>query len=103
MIDITSSNASGMTVMNTQTFRAANLLGVQIGSLEYAPAIGVDLKYFLNEELKFQNDSFKSYLIQTLAGKGINVANLIETLEDLSAKYTINITPDETTSGMIAR
>lgn len=103
MIDIISSNAQGMGIYNTQTERAANILSVQLGSLEYAPAIGIDLRYFLTEETRFQNDSFKAYTIQVLATQGINVANLFETVEALSSRYTINLTPDEESTGMIAR
>lgn len=103
MIDIVTSDENGMATYNTQTHRAANLLQVQIGSLEYAPTIGIDLKYFLSEELKFQNESFQSYLIQILAEKSINVANLFETMDALSSTYNIHLTPDEMSGGMIAR
>jgi len=103
MIDITTSDASGMGTYNTQTYRAANLLQVQIGALEYAPTIGIDLRYFLSEDLRFQNESFQAYLIQILAEKGVNVANLVESLEALSSTYLFNLTPDETNTGMIAR
>lgn len=103
MIDITSSDEHGIGIMNTQTHRAANLLQVQLGSLEYAPNIGIDLKYFLQEDLKFQNESFQAYLIQNLAEKGINVANLAESIEALSSTYLFSLTPDETGTGLIAR
>jgi hypothetical protein len=103
MIDITSSDSSGIGTYNTQTHRAANILQVQLGALEYAPTMGIDLKYFLSEDLKFQNESFQAYLIQTLAEKSINVANLFETLESLYSTYNINLTPDENSGGMIAR
>jgi hypothetical protein len=103
MIDITSMDASGMGTYNTQTHRAANILQIQIGSLEYCPLIGIDLKYFLNEELRFQNESFQAYLVQTLAEKSINVASLFESLDALSSTYNINLTPDEQSTGMIAR
>jgi len=103
MIDITSSDSDGMGLYNTQTQRAANILSVQLASLEYAKSLGIDLRYFLTEEARFQNDSFKAYIIQVLATQGINVANLIETVESLFSDYTINLTPDETSTGMIAR
>lgn len=103
MIDITTSDSDGMATYNTQTHRAANLLQVQIGALEYAPNIGIDLKYFLADDLKFQNESFQAYLIQNLAEKSINVANVFETVESLSSTYIFNLTPDETSTGMIAR
>lgn len=103
MIDIVNSNSDGMTTYNTQTERAANILSVQLGALEYAKGLGIDLRYFLSEEISFQNDSFKAYIIQILAANGINVANLIETIEALSSTYTINLTPDNTQTGLITR
>jgi hypothetical protein len=103
MIDIISSGADGMETYNTQTERAANILSVQLGALEYEKSIGIDLRYFLADDLRFQNESFKAYIVQVLATKGINVANLIETIEDLASRFTINLTPDETSGGMIAR
>ncbi len=45
----------------------------------------------------------KCYLVQILAQKSINVASLFETLDALSSTYNINLTPDETSSGMVAR
>lgn len=103
MIDIVSSDENGMETYNTQTERAANILSVQLGALEYEKTIGIDLRYFLSDELRFQNESFKAYIVQVLATKGINVANLVETIEDLASRFTINLTPDETSGGMIAR
>jgi len=103
MIDIVSSGSDGMETYNTQTERAANILSVQLGALEYEKTIGIDLRYFLADDLRFQNESFKAYIVQVLATKGINVANLVETIEALASRFTINLTPDETSGGMIAR
>jgi len=103
MIDIVSAGPSGMETYNTQTERAANILSVQLGTLEYDQTLGIDLKYFLSEELRFQNESFKAYIVQVLATKGINVANLIETMDALYSTYSVYLTPDEQSGGMIAR
>lgn len=103
MIDIIDFTSEGMQVYDTQTERAANILSVQLGALEYAQDLGIDLRYFLTESVRFQNDSFKAYLVQVLATWGINVATLTETLESLASTYTINLTPEETSDGMVAR
>ncbi len=103
MIDIIGFDEKGMQVYDTQTERAANILSVQIGALEYAPDLGIDLRYFLSENIKFQNDSFKAYLIQVLATQGINVASMVETLESLASNYTINLSRQENSTGMVAR
>lgn len=104
MIDIvTSIDGQDMGIFDTQTCRAANLLNVQLGSLEYAPDIGIDLKYFLSEEFRFQNASFKSYLIEVLSNKGINVSSVVEVLESLHSQYTFEIVPQETNTSLLAR
>jgi hypothetical protein len=60
MIDIISSNdGQDLGLYDTQTERAKNILSTQVGSLEYAKDLGVDLNYFLSPDFKFQNESFK--------------------------------------------
>ena len=103
MIDITGFDENGMQTYDTETTRAANILSVQVGALEYAPTLGVDLSYFLSNDLVFQNESFKAYLVQVLAIWGINVAGIAEALDGLSATYTINISPQDNSSGLVAR
>jgi hypothetical protein len=103
MIDIIETNSSGVTIADTQIHRATNILSVQIGSLEYAPSVGIDLRFFLNENLKFQNESFKSYLIEVLANHGITVYSIAEALETLAAYYNINLSPEDSSTGMMAR
>lgn len=90
-------------VYDTQVEKAKNILSVQLGALEYIPDFGIDLKFFLDEEFKFQNESFKSYLIVTLANNLINVASLIEIVEPLISDYIFTLTPPETSTGLIAR
>lgn len=104
MIDIFPPTAPGLDcgVFDTTVPRAANILSVQVGSLEYAPDLGIDLKFFLSEEFRFQNDSFKAYLIETLAYRGINVTNLSDTVENLFRQYTFNVQADTTGTGLIA-
>lgn len=102
MIDITGFG-DDIRVVDTQTSRAANILSIQVGTLEYEPDLGIDLSYFLDEDFRFQNESFRSYLIQILANYGINVASVVESVEDLLTRLTFNLTPAETNSGLIAR
>ena len=103
MIDIVGFTTKGMEVYDTQTERAANTLSVQLGSLEYAQDLGIDLRYFLTENVRFQNDSFKAYIVQTLASRGINVASLTEIINQLDSDYDINLSPEENSTGLVAR
>jgi len=104
MMDIVSSlEGQDMGMFDTDTCRAANILSVQLGALEYEPTLGIDLKYFLSEDFRFQNASFKAYLIEVLANARINVASVIDQIENLYSVYTFNISTDDKTSGLIAR
>jgi len=93
----------GMQIYDTQTERAANILSVQLDSLEYLPGFGIDLKYFLTAPIQFQNDGFKGYLIQTLASRGINVASMTTVLNALSTDYNFKLSPQEVSTGLVAR
>ena len=104
MIDIVSTTTGlDLGVADSQAPKASNIFSVQVGSLLYAPDLGIDLKYFLSEEFRFQNESFKAYLIEVLANNSINVASLIDTVENLSSRYTFNLTPAESEDSLVAR
>ncbi len=104
MIDIIGLTDTGdLKLYDTQTEKGKNVLSVQLGALQYAPDFGIDLKYFLSEDYKFQNESFKSYLVQILAENGINVATVIETVQNLAEEYEFKITPPESSGSLIAR
>jgi hypothetical protein len=90
-------------LFDTQVGRAANILGVQRGALTYAETLGIDLRFFLSEEFRFQNDSFKAYCIEVLAYKGINVSSVTETIESLFRQLTFEISAEETTTALISR
>lgn len=104
MIDIVSAeNGRDLGLFDTQTTRAANILSVQLGDLEYAQDLGIDLKYFLSENFKFENESFKAYLIEVLAARGINVASVVDIVNNLYNNFIFNITPEENSSELVAR
>lgn len=103
MMDITGMTGDDLNMFDTQTSKAGNILSIQIGSLEYADELGIDLAYFLSEDYQFQNESFRSYLIQVLANNGINVASVLETVENLYTQLTFNLSPSETDTSLVAR
>lgn len=57
--------------------KAANVLAVQLGELEYVPDFGVDKRYFLTNGIQFQKASFKAYCIQRLVENQINVTEVV--------------------------
>jgi len=104
MIDIISADdGEDLGVLDTQTTKAANVLSVQLAALEYAPELGIDLRYFLREDFRFQNASFKAYLIEVLANNGINVASVADTVDNLFRQYTFELSPEETSTSLVAR
>lgn len=65
-----------ITFPDGEVVRAKNLFEVQVGSLYYLPAWGVDLEFFLNPEYQIQNESFEAHLVQRLGEFGFNVLSL---------------------------
>jgi hypothetical protein len=80
-----------MRLYPTETSRAGNILSVQLDSLEYAPDLGIDLDYFIDTDFRFQNESFKAYLVQVLAQNGINVTSVSEVIHDLYNTLTMSV------------
>lgn len=104
MIDIVGVHTGqDLAMFDSQNPQAANILSVQLGALEYAQDLGIDLNFFLSDTFQFQNESFKAYLIETLATAGINVSSLEDTVEKLFRQYTFNLSPQNTGStGLVA-
>lgn len=102
MIDIVTANdGQDLGIYDTQTMRAGNILSVQLGSLEYAQDFGIDLEYFLSEDVSFQNESFKSYLIEVLSNAGINVVSVDEVIQTFYTNLNINIGAEETSTALV--
>lgn len=89
-------------VFDSIVAKAGNVLSIQLGDLEYAPDFGVDFKFFLESDFKFQNESFKAYLVQRLAENQINVSQVIQTVDLLFQKYTYSVgESNQSTGGLI--
>lgn len=98
MIDITGYANSDLTVLQADTPKAANVLSVQLGALEYQKTFGVDLKFFLNPDFQFQNESFRAYLIQRLSESHVPVASVMTELQRFYLKFTFEV-GDESVPG----
>jgi hypothetical protein len=100
MIDVVEIN-SDMRFYDTNVKRAENVLATQLGSLDYEPDFGIDLRYFLSEEFEFQNESFRAYLLQRLAESNIDVSSILEVVETLYTQYTFNLTGRENSTALV--
>jgi hypothetical protein len=100
MIDI-SEITDDLKVFDSNVKKAENLLSIQLGSLDYAPDFGVDLRYFIDEQFQFQNESFQAYLIRRLAENSIDVASVVTAFESLYHQYTFNLSATSSTDGFV--
>ncbi len=100
MKDIIEVNDSeDLKVIDSVVAKAGNVLSIQLGSLEYAPDFGVDLRFFLQSDFQFMNESFKAYLVQRLTESQVNVAQVVDTVDSLFQKYTHYVGEIKTSSG----
>lgn len=106
MKDITSISQGedgDLTILDADTPKAGNVLQIQLGDLEYAPDFGIDIEFFLDEQLAFQNDTFKSYLVQRLAEHRVNVTQVLDVLQEFERNLTFMVGNVEPVSGGMIR
>lgn len=89
-------------VNDTIVFKAKNILETQEGSLSYAPELGIDLKRFLDPDVKIQNRTFEAYSIQKLGEQGVNPIELIVNKETFHQVFDYTVAEAEK-EGLIAK
>jgi len=89
-------------VNDTIVFKAKNILETQEGSLSYAPELGIDLKRFLDPDVKIQNRTFEAYSIQKLGEQGVNPIELIVNKETFRQVFEYTVAEAEK-EGLIAQ
>lgn len=87
---------------DTIVFKAKNILETQEGSLNYAPELGIDLKRFLDPDVKIQNRTFEAYSIQKLGEQGVNPIELIVNKETFRQVFDYTVAEAEK-EGLIAQ
>lgn len=87
---------------DTIVFKAKNILETQEGSLSYAPELGIDLKRFLDPDVKIQNRTFEAYSIQKLGEQGVNPIELIVNKETFRQVFDYTVAEAEK-EGLIAK
>ena len=88
---IEAQNGKDLNVIDSIVAKAGNVLSVQLGNLEYSQEFGVDLRFFLESEFQFQNESFKAYLVQRLTESQVNVSQVIYLVSTFFEKYTFMV------------
>ena len=89
-------------VNDTIVFKAKNILETQEGSLSYAQELGIDLKRFLDPDVKIQNRTFEAYSIQKLGEQGVNPIELIVNKETFRQVFDYTVAEAEK-EGLIAK
>lgn len=82
-------------IVDTDLYKADNLLHVQEGDLLYMTDFGIDLKYFFNPDFKIENIVFVNYLQQQIAKWHMNIIDLKSTLDNFIEKIQITLAPSE--------
>lgn len=70
----------GGRVIDTDLFKAQNLLYTQNGSLYYLPTFGIDLSLFFSQDYNIQYESFKAYVTDSMVQNGINIVKIDESI-----------------------
>lgn len=102
MIDVYIENGE-FKISDTVVFKAKNILEIQEGSLSYQQELGIDLKRFLDPEVKIQNETFEAYSLQRLGEQGINPIELIVNKDEVFRQYFDYKVAEASTEGMIAQ
>lgn len=84
-------NGEDLHIQNNVAMKAGNIIGTQIGSLSFKSDFGADLKYFLQEDLKFQTESFKSYLVGRLSEYQIQVNETISIVSTFADRFEMSV------------
>lgn len=102
MIDVFIENGE-FKAIDTVVFKAKNILEIQEGSLTYQPELGIDLKRFLDPDVKIQNETFEAYTIQRLGEQGVNPIELLVNKDEIFKQIFNYKVVEASTEGMVAK
>jgi len=85
---------------NTDVYKARNILSVQKTNTHYRPDLGIDLKRFIDPDVKIQFETFRSYTLQEMVQQGARIDAILEVQRDLDKKMDYNVSKTAT-EGMI--
>lgn len=78
-------------LVDSSIYKAKNLLEIQLGDLFYLDDWGIDLEYFFDENILFQNESFIAYIQDRLVKKNIFVEDVSNVVSNFVQKIGITI------------
>jgi hypothetical protein len=90
MLDIDINDGKGK-LIDSDIYKATNLLETPINHLYYQPDFGLDYDVFFNQDFDIQFETFKSIASDVLVRWGVNVINHKSELEPLYEKMKIYV------------
>lgn len=99
-VDIYLDNDGVLQRTDTDLYKAKNILSIQVTDVYYAPELGIDLRRFMNPDIKIQFETFRSYTIQQMVQQGVRINDALEIQQklDKDLEYSVSTTQNE---GMI--
>ena len=85
---------------DTDVYKARNILSVQKTNTHYRPELGINLKRFIDPNVRIQFETFRSYTLQEMVQQGVRIDAVLEVQEDLDKQLDYSVSRT-TTEGMI--
>lgn len=90
MIDI-QTLFNGGEVINSDIYKAENLLLTQQGSLYFNPDFGIDMALFFNQNFDIQFETFVSYINNVMVANNIDILSLNVGIDKFASEIILKI------------
>jgi hypothetical protein len=90
-IDDFSGAGGDMSFRSDQLCKAANVLKVQIGKLYYFKSFGIDLAYFIESEISFQNEVLQAHIAEKLSSNYLVISQYSTLIDQFFNIHAIKI------------
>lgn len=81
-------------IVDTNLFKARNVLITQLGSLYYQPELGINIEMFITSGIAFQESVFRTHVIEQLIANNVVLSSLEPIAELFETIYDIKIAGD---------
>lgn len=85
---------------DTDVYKGRNILSVQKTNTHYRPDLGIDLRRFIDPNVKIQFETFRSYTLQEMVQQGVRIDAVLELQKNLDKRLDYNVSKTST-EGMI--
>lgn len=76
---------------DTDVYKARNILAVQKENTYYKPDLGIDLRRFIDPNVKIQFETFRSYTLQEMVQQGVRIDSVLEVQQNLDKELDYNV------------